>query len=551
MICPHCNKETNTRYFSEGVGECENCHIIIQYEYNPKPEIKLPGLNRLHSEFIKDLSEELKKTNDLFFRPDSKEIVEIGKIVLDNEKEITGFVSMKPARFITCLEKHVVPVLSVKNKKTDEWELKSKSISNDLAGITLSSEILQTALPKINRIFTTQIPIIYKGELTFPCKGYDKRFNSWLPTNAPEIINPEMSLEEAKETLKKIYQGFCFETTQDYHNAISALLTPFLRGLYPRFNARTPVWFYIANRERAGKDYCAGITGLVYEGTNLEESPICNGEKNGGTSEELRKKFMAALLAGRKRMHFSNNKGYIDNAVFESIVTAEKYTDRILGRSENADFENEIEFSLSGNVGVTFTPDFANRCRFIRLFLDIENANERQFDIPDLHGYILENRGLILSALYALVRNWIEKGKPGGTKPFASFYNWANVCGGIMESAGYMNPCEIDKELRTVAGDYETQEMKLLFECCYKQYGDNSITKSAMISVIKEEGLFDWLDLENNKGHQTQFGLLLKKFIGRLLSEIRLTVNNPTARPSRWEFKFSKGDKINTLVDFS
>lgn len=515
-----------------------------------KPQITLPHPGRLITEFIKDCSEELKHSNKLFYRIDAKEIIEIGSIQTQKGEKYTGFLSIKSNRFITMLEQYIEPGTYMKNKKTDEIEFKSHSISNELAGTMLSSEELQKSLPQIERIFTIPIPIMYEGQLTFPKKGYDKRFCSWLPTEAPEITNPNMSLEEAKEVLKSIYKGFCFETTQDYHNAISALLTPYLRGLYPRFNVRTPVWFYIANRERAGKDYCAGITGLVYEGSNIEEPPICNGEKNGGNSEELRKKILASMLSGRNRMHFSNNKGYIDNAVFESITTAEEYTDRVLGRSENLKFSNELDFSLSGNVGVTFTPDFANRCRFIRLFLEIENANERVFDIPDLHGYVLQNRGLILSALYALVRNWIEKGSPKGSKPFSSFYNWANICGGIMESAGYLNPCEIDKEVKTVAGDYETQEMKLLFEECFKQYADMPIKKDGLLSVIKSEGLFDWLDLEYNKGHQTQFGTMLKKFVGRVLSDIKLTVKNPQARASRWEFVFTKDLQIKSLCEF-
>ena len=34
MICPHdgCRKETSTKYFSDGVGQCEHCHRIILYE---------------------------------------------------------------------------------------------------------------------------------------------------------------------------------------------------------------------------------------------------------------------------------------------------------------------------------------------------------------------------------------------------------------------------------------------------------------------------------------------------------------------------------------
>ena len=50
----------------------------------------------------------------------------------------------------------------------------------------------------------------------------------------------------------------------------------------------------------------------------------------------------------------SNNKGRLNNAVFEAIITAEKYSDRILGKSELLTFDNEMEFSLSGNVGIGF-----------------------------------------------------------------------------------------------------------------------------------------------------------------------------------------------------
>lgn len=32
MICPHCNRETSTRYFKEGVGLCEECHRKVEYE---------------------------------------------------------------------------------------------------------------------------------------------------------------------------------------------------------------------------------------------------------------------------------------------------------------------------------------------------------------------------------------------------------------------------------------------------------------------------------------------------------------------------------------
>ena len=310
------------------------------------------------------------------------------------------------------------------------------------------------------------------------------------------------------------------------------------------------MFFYLANRERAGKDYCAGVTGIVYEGFNLEEAPISNSDKHNNNSEELRKKLLSSMIGGRKRMHFSNNKGYIDNAVFEAITTTEKYIDRLLGKNENLVFDNELDFSLSGNVGVGFTPDFANRCRFVRLFLEIENANERHFDKSDLHGWILTNRNKVISALYSLVRNWEDQGCPDGTVNFASFPSWAKICGGIMEAAGYNNPCVIDNDIVTVAGDAETTDMKELFEVAYKTYKENFIKKDAILTIVHDQDLFPNWDLVNNRGDQTKFGNLLTKYVGRLLSDIRLQIKTPGARPSRQEYCFTKKEHEQTKIIF-
>ena len=46
---------------------------------------------------------------------------------------------------------------------------------------------------------------------------------------------------------------------------------------------------------------------------------------------------------------------------------------------------------------------------------------------------------------------------PDGTHPFASYPEWARVCGGIMESAGYDSPCLPDKESLGIACDPKHQ----------------------------------------------------------------------------------------------
>jgi hypothetical protein len=511
-------------------------------EKKEKKEIVHSKDGKLVSSVAEELVSILKKEYTLFYREDSRDIVEIGRIEdKEGNSSFTGFFPEKADRFITQIEKFCVPVVERWNESLKQLFTIKKSINQALATTILSSDIMQKGLPKIKRIFTIQMPILKQGKLVIPKKGYDEHFESWMPFDAPEIKDMSMSIENAKEIIEgNILEEFCFETQRDKVTAIAGIITPFIRGLYSRFSVRTPLFFYIGNRERAGKDYLAGITGIIYEGFPFEEPPISTSENaKTNSTEELRKKILALMIYGRKRFHSSNNKGFINNAIFESVLTAEKYSDRILGRSENLTFDNELEFSLSGNTGIGFTPDLANRSKFIRLFLDIEDANSRQFRNPNLHGWVKENREMVLSAIYAFIRNWVEKGTPKGKVPFASFQEWSEICGGILEAAGYENICGSDLSAITMGVDTETADMKTLFEIGFETYPEQWVSKGKIKELIEGQDIFTYVNL-NERSDQTKFGNKINKYVGRVLSGIRLIVRDTTVRSARQELMFTK-----------
>jgi hypothetical protein len=328
-------------------------------------------------------------------------------------------------------------------------------------------------------------------------------------------------------------------------NAIAALITPYCRGFYKEPNARTPLVFYIANRERSGKDCCAGVTSIVYEGEVIEDPPI-------GEDEEFRKKIMSILKMGRMRMHSSNNTGYLKSGMFTHFITNKYFSDRILGTNQNAQFPNLVEMSLSANTGITYTPDLSGRSIFVNLFLAIEDPNKRVFENPDLHNWVKEHRSDLISALYALVKNWVDNGMPAGKISFASYPEWARVVGGIMESAGYGSPCIPNEDKSAMGGDTETKDMKRLYELCYEKWGDSPILKRDIIDEILNpdsdfNGLFGWLGWNSEKGDaRAKFSHLLERFKGRELSGITLySDNNP--RASRRNYNFSKKEKPVTL----
>jgi len=539
------NKKENG-YVLEGLKLCDECPEYLKYKQADK-ELILPCNGKLISKVAIELVNVLKDKMSIYYKPQENSVVEIRKIKHEenNNEEFLGFSELNSNRFVTCIEKYVIPGIEVYIENEKRYVFKPKSMSKNHAEVILESEKFQYSLPIIKRLFTVPIPIINNGNITFPKKGYDKRFLSWLPHNAPEIDEPDMPIEKAKEIITLILREFPFQDKQDFINAIAGLLTPFLRGLYTSFNVRTPVFFYLANRERAGKDYCAGITGMLYEGSALEEPPISDDNNfKSNHEDELRKKLLSAFINGRKRLHFANNKGLINNSVFEQVTTSTRYSDRILGKSQIITVDNEIEFSLSGNIGVSYTPDFYNRCRFVRLMLDIEDANSRKFKNPNLHYWVYNNRNKILSALYSIVKDWYDKGMKKGKQPFTSFPEWASICGGIMENAGFGNPCKQNDDTFNIKGDIETENMKLLFEYVYELRHEEEITKSEIRTIVEmeEEGnIFSYFDF-SKKADQTKFGILIDKYVNRLFSDIKLISDN-NKRSSRRKYIFTKEKK--------
>lgn len=549
--------ETWKRYFTENQEKVIS-RLETSTEYKDVDGViyDMPGMEkekilkdtqgRSASNLCKDVANLLKEKNILFFRPNSRQIVEIGNIKLQSTGEDigSGFLEMNDKRFVTLIEKYADVGYWKKGRYGENFEI--DSLSAGKTSIILNSYILEESLPQIQRIFSCPFPTFLNDELTFPKRGYDKRFNSWMNYDCIEFSEPEMSLKEAKEIIDKIYSEFCFATEQDKINAISSLITPFLRGLFPKFNTITPAFFYLGNREGVGKDYCAKIPSLVIDGQAQEDTPISDGGKI--NEDELRKKITTAIKYGRKGLHFANNKGYLNSAILEKLITDPMWTDRVLGKSKEIIYPNELNISLSGNIPIRYSDDLERRTIFINLFYSQEDINARRFKKSDLHEWIVKNRSLILSALFSLVKNWIKKGKPKSSVAFASFNNWSELCGGVMESGGYGNPCIRDISNKILTGDSDSDEIKELFKICYEKYPNKPIKKATIIFLIKQQdGLFSYFDFDKRQD-QTRFSIKLRKYLGREFNNIIMNIANlKEKRTARQEFIFKKVGNVGNV----
>lgn len=530
-------------------------------ERKTERKLELPSENRTIGRMALEISQFYSKDNKIFYNLLQKEVVRLGMVAVEKngkeELKTMGFLAVNDSDFITLLETDFSVGFWKQARGGEVWS--EKSITKATANSILKSvDQFRERLPIIQEFYNVQMPILKDGKLELMKRGYDPVFMTWIPHEAP-MVKTDVTLEEAKKIIESLFGEFCFATEQDKINAIAALLTPYCRKIYARVTARTPLFFYMGNRERAGKDYCAGITGIVYEAAAIEDSPISTEKEN--HSDEFRKKQLATLRMGRRRLHSSNNKGHINSAELESAITSEHVIDRLLGQSTMIQLPNLIEYSLSANTGITYTSDLSRRCVFINLFFADEDPNGRTFTNPNLHEWVAEHRSDILSALYAFIRTWVEKGMISGYKPFTSFPEWARVVGGVMESCGYLSPASNDV-LNAIGGDTETTDMARLFELGYIKWPEQWIAKQEIYKEFENyesdfAGLFPNIDWSKSISARTKFSILLGKFEGRIFGGVRLDATQE--RSARQKYKFTKkllegqqrfGSNLVTLVRF-
>jgi len=501
-----------------------------------RPQVVQFGLGKELSAFATEIGGIVAPKHEFFVRGNA--VVVVRRQRLSETVEFLAFHEVTAVELCSEIEKYI-EVGRLFKDESGAMVFMPCSLNREQAATLLAASQFRDQLPLITRILDVPTPLLDANNLlVWPKRGFDQRFGTYTDPSAPRIR--EVTLNEAKDWLGKALSGFCIVDAQSRVHALSRMITAFCRGI-TGWSARVPLFVFRANQPRVGKDYCASCTTVLFEGHPYEDAPL-----ESRNEAENKKRITSALTAGRRFMHFANCVGLIGSENLMHAVTDKVWGDRRLG-SNNADADlklpNEIIFSLSGNVGISFKEDFIGRCRFIELAYG-EEPNNRRFDIPDLHGWILTNRGELLSALAALVRHWNAAGRPSGRTPFASFPEWARVVGGIMTAAGLGDPCLPHLEAAQVGGDKLVDGMRTLFGLCYKEFPEQWVKKPQIYGLLEKDpdaGLFDWWGEPVERSFQIKLGNELRKYAaygGRSLDGIWLVMDE--ADKSRPRFKFTR-----------
>jgi len=207
------------------------------------------------------------------------------------------------------------------------------------------------------------------------------------------------------------------------------MLAPILR---PAIAGCIPLALCDAPQAGSGKSLLIDVLAQVHTGAAAAMKPAPE-----GNDEEWRKTLTASIYTGNQLTIFDNVDETLESPALAMAVTAEIWTDRILGRTASITVPQRTVFVVTGN-NISLGGDLPRRCYWIRLDAKMPRPWQgRTFRHPRLKVWIKQNRGKFLWALLTIASAWYAAGRPKADTPIlGSFEEWCEVTGGILGFAG-------------------------------------------------------------------------------------------------------------------
>lgn len=208
---------------------------------------------------------------------------------------------------------------------------------------------------------------------------------------------------------------------------IALALTILERALLPE----RPAFFITAGKRGGGKTTAIMMVVLAVTGKKPPAAAWSPSE------EERRKAILTYLAEGLAALVWDNIPlgTQISCPTIEKVLTAESYSDRVLGQSANITVPSLTVMAFTGN-NISPKGDLASRSLIARLEVNRPDPENRHFTHADPVAWTLEHRGAILSALYTLLLGNSQL-KPGKAKDLKTrFKTWWHLVGSAIENAG-------------------------------------------------------------------------------------------------------------------
>lgn len=340
-------------------------------------------------------------------------------------------------------------------------------------------------------------------------KGWHEEFGVLItdePPEGTEPIDPADILTDFKMS------------KASYNNVIAMLCTCLCRSV---LGGNAPAWFITASSERSGKTKLAqDVVGGIILG---ESPPMIQWPKN---EDEVQKSILAYLISDHPILIVDNVPSRVESAAVASLITAERPSGRILGKTETIAPLNVLTLIFTGNH-IELSSEIARRGGVIELEPGCADPELRTgFRHPDLRLSVAQQRYGIQEFCLRILET---PGKPHA--PLGGFERWNDHVGGSCHRAGY-TPL-LDRPARIVEMDNDRQDLKKILERIEIDRGDSWSMTADLIPYIQAAGAWP-LCFRNANEHaiKVAVGAQLKKATGIVIGG-RVLERNGTGS-QRW-----------------
>lgn len=298
----------------------------------------------------------------------------------------------------------------------------------------------------------------------------------------PVSENPTSAdIKRAKELIfENLLADFPFVSETDKAHAVSMLFAPAIRGM---IDGATPAYIVKAPTSGSGKSKLPTCCLMVW----YPDIAVSVWKQN---EAELEKQLYGDLRRGKPYIFFDNVKHRLDSPSFEAVITSRSYSSRVLGVSECPAVPVYQTFVATGN-NLSVGTEMSDRSVPITLDARMQKPSERNgFKHPFLEAWVKAQRNWLIWAVLTLVSNWIQNGKPNGTRTHGRFPEWSQTTGGILkcnEITGFLEPAAMSEFQG--ASDTESETMEGFVQRWHEEFECREVFARDLASIASELGL--------------------------------------------------------------
>jgi putative DNA primase/helicase len=289
------------------------------------------------------------------------------------------------------------------------------------------------SMPSIAGVTTT--PTLRPDGSVLTAPGYDEATRLYHVPDTDLIMPPlgnrapsRADAQQALTLLDGLLTGFPFVSATDRAVALSALITPVVRGAM----TVAPLHAIRASTAGTGKSFLADLASMIATGR------LCPVVAAGHTAEETEKRLVGLILGGFPLISIDNCNDELGGDLLCQAIERPLVRVRPLGRSEIVEVESRATLLATGNA-LRVRGDMTRRTLVCDLDANMERPETRSFTFDPVRR-VRDDRGQYVAAALNVVRAYRHAGRPGRREPVASFAEWSDHVRCALVWLGHADP---------------------------------------------------------------------------------------------------------------